>query len=87
MTPTGVSSRTTVTGSVTATMPVSTSTVATAMVPAPHIGSTPVTSMKSTPQWASGTVGGWRIAPESVPCPRGSFIRNVRRWSECAMNH
>ncbi len=43
--PAGVSSRTVVTGSTTGTIPVSTSTVATPMVPWPHIGSRPVTSM------------------------------------------
>ncbi len=47
--PAGVSSRIRVTGSVTSTMPVSTSTVATPMVPCPHIGRQPDTSMNSTP--------------------------------------
>ena len=37
------------TGSVTSTIPVSTSTVATPMVPCPHIGRQPDTSMNSTP--------------------------------------
>ena len=50
----GVSSRTTVSGSVTATIPVSTSTVATPIVPCPHIGRQPETSMNRTPQSASG---------------------------------
>ena len=36
-------------GSVTSTMPVSTSTVAVPIVPWPHIGSSPDTSMNSTP--------------------------------------
>jgi len=40
-----VSSRIVVTGSVTVTMPVSTSTVAVPIVPCPHIGSSPDTSM------------------------------------------
>ena len=43
--PAGVSRRMVVTGSVTETIPVSTSTVATPMVPCPHIGKQPVTSM------------------------------------------
>lgn len=43
--PAGVSSRTVVTGSTTGTMPVSTRTVATPMVPCPHMGSRPDTSM------------------------------------------
>ena len=47
-----------VSGSVTATIPVSTSTVATPIVPCPHIGRQPETSMKRTPQSASGRVGG-----------------------------
>ena len=47
--PAGVSRRIVVTGSVTSTMPVSTSTVATPIVPCPHIGRQPDTSMKSTP--------------------------------------
>ncbi len=47
--PAGVSSRIVVTGSMTGTMPVSTSTVATPMVPCPHIGRQPETSMNSTP--------------------------------------
>ena len=51
--PAGTSSRTTVSGSVTATIPVSTSTVATPIVPCPHIGRQPETSMKRTPQSAS----------------------------------
>lgn len=43
--PTGVSRRTLVRGSVTSTMPVSTSTVATPMVPCPHMGRQPEASM------------------------------------------
>jgi hypothetical protein len=43
--PAGVSSRIVVVGSVTGTMPVSTRTVATPMVPWPHIGRQPETSM------------------------------------------
>ena len=43
--PAGTSRRIVVTGSVTSTMPVSTSTVATPMVPWPHIGRQPLTSM------------------------------------------
>ena len=47
--PAGVSSRIVVTGSVTSTIPVSTSTVATPIVPCPHIGRHPDTSMNRTP--------------------------------------
>src|SRR5215831_5443874 len=61
--PAGVSSRTRVTGSVTCTMPVSTRTVATPMVPCPHIGRHPDTSMKITPQSASARLGACRMAP------------------------
>ena len=87
--PAGTSRRTTVSGSVTATIPVSTSTVATPIVPCPHIGRQPETSMKSTPQSASSRVGGWRIAPDIAPCPRGSRISSRRRSSisasKCAL--
>ena len=76
-----MSSRTSVTGSVTSTMPVSTSTVATPIVPCPHIGRQPLTSMNSTPQSASSRVGGWRIAPDIAPCPRGSCISSRRTSS------
>jgi hypothetical protein len=85
--PAGTSRRMVVTGSVTSTMPVSTSTVATPMVPWPHIGSSPVTSMNSTPTSASGRVEGWRMAPDMAAWPRGSYIRRVRMWSPCFMNH
>ena len=85
--PAGTSSRIVVTGSTTGTMPVSTSTVATPIVPWPHIGSSPETSMNSTPQSASGRVGGCRIAPLIEPCPRGSHISSVRRSSAFSMNH
>jgi hypothetical protein len=47
--PAGVSSRIRVIGSTTSTMPVSTSTVATPIVPCPHIGRQPDTSMNNTP--------------------------------------
>ena len=50
-------------------MPVSTSTVATPIVPCPHIGRHPDTSMKSTPKSASGRVGGCRIAPDIAEWP------------------
>ena len=43
--PAGVSRRMVVTGSTTGTMPVSTSTVATPIVPCPHMGRHPDTSM------------------------------------------
>jgi len=85
--PAGVSRRTVVTGSVTATMPVSTSTVATPIVPCPHIGRHPDTSMNSTPTSASGRVGGCRIAPDIAPWPRGSRISSSRRSSLFASNH
>ena len=65
--PAGTSSRMTVSGSVTSTIPVSTSTVATPIVPCPHIGRQPETSMKITPQSASGRSGGCRIAPDIAP--------------------
>jgi hypothetical protein len=74
-----------VTGSTTGTIPVSTSTVATPIVPCPHIGRQPETSMNSTPKSASGRVGGCRIAPLIEACPRGSYISRVRRWSRCSM--
>ena len=68
-------------------MPVSTRTVATPIVPWPHIGRHPETSMKRTPQSASGRVGGWRIAPDIDACPRGSVMSRVRTSSEFSMNH
>ena len=74
-------------------MPVSTSTVATPIVPCPHIGRQPETSMKSTPQSASARVGGCRIAPDIAPWPRGSRISSSRRSSmlglevELALQH
>ena len=37
--------------------------------------------MNSTPQSASARVGGWRIAPDIAPCPRGSRISSRRRSS------
>lgn len=82
----GVSRRMTVSGSTASTMPVSTRTVATPMVPWPHMGRQPETSMNSTPKSASGRVGGWRMAPDMAPCPRGSHMSRVRSPSRCAMN-
>ena len=82
--PAGVSSRIVVTGSTTSTMPVSTSTVATPMVPCPHIGRQPETSMNTTPQSASGRVGGCRMAPLIAPCPRGSNMSSRRTSSMAA---
>jgi hypothetical protein len=76
-----VSRRTTVSGSRTSTIPVSTSTVATPIVPCPHIGRQPDTSMKSTPQSASSRVGGWRIAPDIAAWPRGSRMSSRRSSS------
>ena len=70
-----------VTGVVTGTIPVSTSTVATPIVPCPHIGRHPETSMKSTPKSASGRVGGCRIAPDIAEWPRGSNMSSVRSSS------
>jgi hypothetical protein len=87
MSPAGVSRRTIVSGSVTATIPVSTSTVATPIVPCPHMGRQPETSMNSTPQSASSRVGGWRIAPDIAACPRGSFISSSRTWSRCCSKY
>ena len=43
--------------------------------------------MKSTPKSASGRVGGCRMLPLIDPCPRGSYMSNVRRSSELSMNH
>ena len=37
--------------------------------------------MNSTPQSASGRVGGWRIAPDIAEWPRGSRISRSRRSS------
>ena len=68
----------------TSTIPVSTSTVATPIVPCPHIGRQPETSMKITPQSASGRVGGCRIAPDIAPWPRGSRISSSRSSSMCS---
>ena len=61
--PAGVSSRTVVIGSTTGTNSFSTKTVATPIVPWPHIGKQPDTSIYTTPQSASGLVGFCRIAP------------------------
>lgn len=55
--PTDVSSLTVVTGWVTSALPRSTRTVATPIVPCPHIGTNPETSMYSTPWSASGPRG------------------------------
>jgi len=74
-----------VTGSLTSTMPVSTSTVATPIVPCPHIGRQPETSMNSTPTSASDRVAGWRIAPLMDAWPRGSFMSSLRMPSMLAM--
>jgi len=79
--PAGVSSRIRVSGSVTSTIPVSTSTVATPIVPWPHIGRHPDTSTNSTPQSASGRVAGCRNAPDIAEWPRGSRISSSRRSS------
>ena len=67
--PAGVSSATSVSGSVTSTMPVSTSTVATPIVPCPHIGRQPETSMNSTPQSASGARGRLQDRPRHRRVP------------------
>jgi hypothetical protein len=76
-----------VTGSLTGTMPVSTSTVAVPMVPWPHIGRHPETSMKTTPTSASGRVEACRMAPDMALWPRGSCIRSVRRSSRWFMTN
>ena len=76
-----------VTGSSTSTIPVSTSTVAMPIVPWPHMGRHPETSMKITPQSQSSRVGGCRIAPLIAAWPRGSFTRNCRMWSRCSMKY
>ena len=41
--------------------------------------------MNSTPQSASGRVGGWRIAPDIAPWPRGSRISSSRRSSQLGL--
>ena len=82
--PAGTSSRITVSGSVTSTMPVSTSTVATPIVPWPHIGSSPETSMKSTPQSASWRSGRLQDRADIAPWPRGSRISSSRSSSSSA---
>ncbi len=68
-------------------MPVSTRTVATPIVPCPHIGRQPDTSMNSTPKSASGRVGGWRIAPLIDAWPRGSYMSSFRTWSRCSRKY
>ena len=55
--------------------------MATPIVPWPHIGRQPDTSMNSTPKSASGWVGGCRIAPDMAPWPRGSRISSWRSSS------
>ena len=84
--PAGVSSRTVVTGSTTSTIPVSTSTVHTPMVPWPHMGSSPETSMNSTPQSASSRIAGCRMAPLIALWPRGSRMSSRRSPSRFSMN-
>ena len=59
-------------------MPVSTSTVATPIVPWPHIGRQPLTSMIDDSPVGVVATRGWRIAPDIAPWPRGSCIRSVR---------
>jgi hypothetical protein len=51
------------------------------------MGSSPDTSMNSTPKSASGRVGGCRMLPDIDAWPRGSHMRKVRRWSVFSMNH
>ena len=72
-----------VSGSVTGTRPVSTSTVTTPIVPCPHIGRYPLTSTNTTPQSASSRHGVCRIAPDMAPWPRGSFM-SIWRISSCS---
>ena len=43
--------------------------------------------MKSTPQSASGSIGGSRIAPDMAACPRGSHISSVRMWSRLRVKY
>ena len=52
------------------------------MVPWPHIGRQPDTSMNSTPMSQSGRVGGYSIEPDMTSCPRGSNI-SARRTQSC----
>ncbi len=53
------------------------------MVPWPHIGRQPLTSMNSTPMSQSGRVDGYRMLPDITSCPRGSNIRarRTQSWS------
>ena len=51
-----------------------------------HIGRHPLTSMKITPKSASSREGGWRIAPDMAPCPRGSNISSRRSPSSSRSN-
>lgn len=83
--PAGVSNEMVVTGSITFTNFFSTSAVATPMVPCPHIGRHPDTSIYTTPQSASGRVGFCKIAPLMALCPRGSNINHWRQKSMCSM--
>ncbi|GGX55085.1 hypothetical protein GCM10010341_90040 [Streptomyces noursei] len=80
--PAGVSRRTVVTGSVTGTMPVSTRTVATPIVPCPHIGNRPETSMNSTPYSASARVETVTAATRSAPWTSVTALR-VRSRTPC----
>ena len=63
------------------TSPSSIATVTVPMVPWPHIGRQPLTSIYSTPNSQSSRVGGYRMEPDMTSCPRGSNIRARRTQS------
>lgn len=69
-----------VTGSEALTMPVSTATVASAMIPCPHIVLNPALCMNSTPRSAPGETGSVTKHPYMSAWPLGSSI-NSRRTS------
>src|SRR4051812_25119392 len=64
--------------------PFSRAIVTVPIVPWPHIGRHPDVSMKRIPTSQSGRVGGYRIEPDIISCPRGSNINPVRIQSYSA---
>ncbi len=68
----------------TGTTPMVTSTVATAMIPCPHMVLNPSLCMKRTPQAAPGVTGSVRKQPYMSACPRGSHMSVRRVWSRCS---
>ncbi len=84
MMPAGVSSASSVTGSLTGTMPVSISAVTTQIVFEPDIGGYSTCSMITKPASASGVVGGRITLQQSAGYPRGSrsiTLRSQSWWS------